>query len=195
MANIYGYVRVSTRDQKEDRQLKAMRDVPVPPKQIFVDKVSGKDFDRPAYRRLMKKIRPNDLLVVQSIDRLGRNYEEVLRQWRILTKEKRVDIQVLDMPLLDTRQGRDLTGVFIADLVLQLLSYIAQVERDNIKSRQAQGIAAAKAKGVRFGRPCLPVPDQFYDLKGQWRHGEISSRVAAAQLHISHQTFLRWAKQ
>lgn len=195
MAETYGYARVSTREQKEDRQIIAMAQVPVEKEHIYVDKGSGKNFNRPAYRDLMARLKPGDLLVIQSIDRLGRNYEEILCQWQLLTKEMHVDIQVLDVPLLDTRRGKDLMGMFIADLVLQLLCYVAEVEHENLKHRQAQGIAAAKAKGIRFGRPKLPVPEKFDDLKGQWRKGEISSRNAAKQLHISHQTFLRWAKQ
>ena len=151
--NVYGYVRVSTKDQNEDRQRIALAEFPVPEKNIFMDKLSGKDFNRPQYRRLMRKLRSGDCLVVKAIDRLGRNYEEILEQWRIITKEKGVDIVVLDMPLLDTRHtGRDLTGTFVADLVLQILSYVAQTERENIKQRQKEGIAAARLRGVQFGR-------------------------------------------
>ena len=157
--NVYGYVRVSSRDQNEDRQLIALRGKGVEDRFIYMDKVSGKDFNRPQYKKLVKKLKPGDLLYIQSIDRLGRNYEEVQNQWRILTKEKNADICVVDMPLLDTRQGKDLMGTFIADLVLQILSFVAQNERDFIRKRQAEGIAAAKAKGVKFGRPPIPLPD------------------------------------
>ncbi len=195
MAEIYGYVRVSTREQKEDRQLAALADVPVDRAHIYVDRASGRTFDRPAYRALLSCLCPGDLLVVQSIDRLGRNYKEILQQWQLLTREKRVDVQVLDMPLLNTCPSKDAMGVFVADLALQVLSYVAEAERENLKRRQAQGIAAAKARGIRFGRPGLPVPEQFDELKTQWRRGQISSRNAASQLHISHQTFLRWVKK
>ena len=165
---VYGYVRVSSTDQNEDRQMIALSEVGVPKKNIFMDKMSGKDFERPQYQKLLKKIKPGDLLYVLSIDRLGRNYEEIQKQWRIITKEKNVDVCVIDMPLLDTRQGKDLMGTFIADLVLQILSFVAQSERENIKKRQAEGIAAAKAKGVRFGRPEKNVPDNFENLIKQW---------------------------
>ena len=162
--NVYGYIRVSSRDQNEDRQRIALRERGVEDGFIYTDKVSGKDFDRPQYRKLAKKLKPGDLLMIQSIDRLGRNYEELQNQWRILTKEKNVDICVIDMPLLDTRQGKDLMGTFIADLVLQILSFVAQNEREFIRKRQAEGIAAAKAKGVKFGRPPIPLPDNFYPV-------------------------------
>ena len=162
--NVYGYVRVSSRDQNEDRQLIALRGKGVEDRFIYMDKVSGKDFNRPQYKKLVKKLKPGDLLYIQSIDRLGRNYEELQNQWRILTKEKNVDICVIDMPLLDTRQGKDLMGTFIADLVLQILSFVAQNEREFIRKRQAEGIAAAKAKGVKFGRPPIPLPDNFYPV-------------------------------
>ena len=171
---IYGYVRVSTKDQNEDRQMIAMLEFPVPEKNIIVEKQSGKDFNRPRYRRLIRKMKKGDLLVIKSIDRLGRNYEEIIQQWRYLTKEKGIDIVVLDMALLDTREGKDLTGTLIADLVLQLLSYVAQTERENIRQRQKEGIQAAKRKGVQFGRPKIPVPDQFTELKQQWNNNEIS---------------------
>lgn len=193
MANVYGYVRVSTKEQCEDRQLIALKEFPVADKNIFMDKLSGKDFNRPRYRRLLKKLKPGDVLVVKSIDRLGRDYEEILNQWRIITKEKKADIVVLDMPLLDTRQtGRNLTGTFVADLVLQILSYVAQTERENIHQRQMEGIAAAKRRGVRFGRPRKPIPDAFYLLKTEWEMKKITSREAARQLDISQDTFLRW---
>ena len=166
---IYGYVRVSTKEQNEDRQILALQDFPVLAERIYMDKLSGKDFNRPQYRKLLKKLRPGDLLVVKSIDRLGRNYEEILLQWRIITKEKQVDVAVLDMPLLDTRKsGNDLTGTFVADLVLQILSYVAQTERENIHQRQMEGIAAAKLRGVKFGRPRKAVPEQFWKLKEDW---------------------------
>lgn len=192
---IYGYVRVSTKDQNEDRQMIAMLEFPVPEKNIVVEKQSGKDFNRPRYRRLIRKMKKGDLLVIKSIDRLGRNYEEIIQQWRYLTKEKGIDIVVLDMALLDTREGKDLTGTLIADLVLQLLSYVAQTERENIRQRQKEGIQAAKRKGVQFGRPKIPVPDQFTELKQQWKNNEISSRQAASQLGVPHETFLRWCKR
>ncbi len=190
---IYGYVRVSTKDQCEDRQLLALEGFPVLPENIFMDKLSGKDFNRPQYHRLMRKLKQGDLLVVKSIDRLGRNYDEILEQWRIITKEKKADIVVLDMPLLDTRQtGRDLTGTFVADLVLQILSYVAQTERENIHQRQREGIAAAKLRGVQFGRPRKPVPPEFFPLQAAWKAGKIPSRTAAKTLGISQDTFLRW---
>ena len=192
--NIYGYIRVSTKEQNEDRQRIALANFPVPKDNIFMDKLSGKDFNRPQYRKLMRKLRPGDSMVIKSIDRLGRNYEEILNQWRIITKDKHADIVVLDMPLLDTRHtGKDLTGTFVADLVLQILSYVAQTERENIKQRQKEGIAAAKLRGVRFGRPRNPVPVNFDSLRAAWNKGDISSRQAAAQLGIAQDTFLRWA--
>ena len=165
MSDMYGYVRVSSKDQCEERQLIAMQEFGVSEKNIFLDKLSGKDFERTQYKRLLRKLRPGDVVVIKSIDRLGRNYGEIQEQWRLITKEKRADIVVLDMPLLDTRQkAEDLTGTFIADLVLQILCYVAQVERENIKQRQAEGIAAAKARGVKFGREKKPIPDRFYIL-------------------------------
>lgn len=192
----FGYVRVSTKEQCEDRQLIALREFPVPDSNIFMDKLSGKDFNRPQYKKLLRKMKRGDILVVKSIDRLGRNYEEILNQWRIITKEKQVHIVVLDMPLLDTRHtGRDLTGTFVADLVLQILSYVAQTERENICQRQMEGIAAAKLRGVQFGRPRKPVPEKFFYLKAQWEKKEISSRQAAKELHIAQDTFLRWVRE
>ena len=191
--NIYGYVRVSTKEQCEDRQLIALKSFPVNEKDIFMDKLSGKDFNRPQYQKMLRKLKRGNILVVKSIDRLGRNYEEILNQWRIITKEKQADIVVLDMPLLDTRQtGRDLTGIFVADLVLQILSYVAQTERENMRQRQIEGIAAARLRGVKFGRPRKPVPEQFFLLKERWEKKEISSRKAAKELHIAQDTFLRW---
>ena len=195
MANTaYGYVRVSTKDQNEARQMIAMQEFGIDEKHIFLDKQSGKDFNRPKYKRLLRRLRQDDLLYIKSIDRLGRNYSEILEQWRIITKEKEAAIVVLDMPLLDTRQGRDLTGTLIADIVLQLLSYVAQTEREFIKKRQAEGIAAAKAKGVRFGAKPMDKPEKFGELRTSWLNGDISSRDAATQLGISHTTFIRWAK-
>lgn len=194
-ATIYGYARVSTKEQHEDRQLIALQEFPVPRRNIFMDKLSGKDFNRPRYRDLLRILEPGDLLVVKSIDRLGRNYDEILKQWRIIIKEIRADIVVLDMPLLDTRQtGKDLTGTFVADLVLQILSYVAQTERENIRQRQREGIAAAKLRGVRFGRPRLAVPEQFHRVRASWERGEISSLAAAGQLGIAQDTFLRWSR-
>ena len=190
----YGYARVSTREQNELRQLVALEQSGLPESQIFVDKQSGKDFNRRSYKRLVRKLRPGDTLVIKSIDRLGRKYTEILEQWRLITKEKRAAIVVLDMPLLDTRQSRDLTGTLIADIVLQLLSYVAQTEREFIHQRQAEGIAAAKANGVRFGRPLIEQPESFPAVKELWASGGISAREAARQLGISAKTFARWAK-
>ena len=178
MAKYYGYVRVSSTDQNEDRQLSAMARLDIPQKQIYIDKQSGKDFNRPKYRQLVRKLRPGDLLYVLSIDRLGRNYEEIQQEWRHLTKEIGADICVIDMPLLDTRQGKDLMGTFIADLVLQILSFVAQSERENIRKRQAEGIAAAKARGVKFGRPSRPLPDNFYDIHSAWRNKKLTLQQA-----------------
>lgn len=188
---IYGYVRVSSTDQNEDRQMIALSEVGVLKKNIFMDKMSGKDFERPQYQKLLKKLKPDDLLYVLSIDRLGRNYEEIQKQWRIITKEKNVDVCVIDMPLLDTRQGKDLMGTFIADLVLQILSFVAQSERENIKKRQAEGIAAAKAKGVRFGRPEKNVPDNFGSLIKQWELKKLPLPEVLKQCNMSEATFYR----
>ena len=193
MGNVYGYVRVSTKEQKEDRQLLALQQIRIPEKNIYVDKQSGKDFNRPMYRRLMRKLKQEDLLYVKSIDRLGRNYGEILEQWRFITKEKQTAIVVLDMPLLDTRQGRDLTGTLIADIVLQLLSYVAQTEREFIRQRQAEGIAAAKARGVKFGRRPMERPEEFEAVYKKWKAGRLSARKAALQLGVTHRTFLKWA--
>lgn len=174
MSNIYGYIRVSTKEQNEARQLDALALCNIPEKHLFIDKQSGKDFDRPAWKKLMKRLRPGDLLIVKSIDRLGRDYEDILEQWRRITKETSADILVVDMPLLDTRaQGRDLTGTFIADLVLQILSYVAQTERENIRQRQAEGIASAKARGVRCGRPPKETPPDFWRQVARYQAGEI----------------------
>ena len=162
MGNLYGYIRVSTREQNEDRQLLALKELSIPEKNLFVDKQSGKDFERPQYRKMVRKLKKDDLLYIKSIDRLGRNYSEILEQWRILTKEKGIDIVVLDMPLLDTRRGKDLMGTFLSDIVLQVLSFVAENERTNIRQRQAEGIVSAKARGVRFGRPPKPLPENFF---------------------------------
>lgn len=190
---LYEYIRVSTREQNEDRQRIVMREFGVAEHNIVLDKQSGKDFNRPGYQRLMKKLKPGDILVIKSIDRLGRNYSEILEQWRGITKGKQAAIVVLDMPLLDTRQGKDLTGLLIADIVLQLLSYVAQTEREFIRQRQAEGIAAAKARGVKFGRRPMERPAAFEDIREMWEIGNISARGAAKQLGITHRTFLNWA--
>ena len=189
MSNIYGYIRVSTREQNEDRQLIALREMSVLEKNIFMDKQSGKDFNRPQYKKLIKKLKPGDLLYIKSIDRLGRNYEEIQNQWRILTKEKGIDIVVLDMPLLDTRRGKDLMGTFLSDIVLQVLSFVAENERTNIRQRQAEGIAAAKAKGIRFGRPPLPLPKNFHENYQRWKNGEITCTTAARACGLPLSTF------
>lgn len=186
---IYGYIRVSSKDQNEDRQLIALHGRGVKDDYIYIDKKSGKDFNRPQYKKLMKKLKPGDLLMIQSIDRLGRNYEEVQNQWRVLTKEKEVDICVIDMPLLDTRQGKDLLGTFIADLVLQILSFVAQNEREYIRKRQAEGIAAAKAKGIRFGRVPKPLPENFHAVYQRWKSGEITGTAAAKECGMPLSTF------
>lgn len=187
---IYGYIRVSTREQNEDRQRLALAALPVPKENIYMDKQSGKDFERPQYRRLVRRLRRDDLLYVKSIDRLGRNYSEILEQWRMLTKEKGVDIAVLDMPLLDTRRGKDLMGTFLSDIVLQVLSFVAENERDNIRQRQAEGIAAAKARGVRFGRPPLPLPDNFHMLHQAWRGQKSNTPTGGQGLRNAHRDLL-----
>lgn len=189
--SIYGYVRVSSTDQNEDRQMIALQEAAVPEKNVFMDKQSGKDFDRPNYKKLIRKLKAGDLLYVLSIDRLGRNYEEIQKQWRLLTKEIGIDICVLDMPLLDTRNGKDLMGTFIADLVLQILSFVAQSERENIKKRQAQGIAAAKAKGGKFGRPEKQVPDDFGKIVKAWEQKQLSFAEVLKQCSMSEATFYR----
>jgi DNA invertase Pin-like site-specific DNA recombinase len=193
--NIYGYIRVSTREQNEDRQRIAMKEVEVPEKNIYMDKQSGKDFDRPQYRKLLRKLKQDDLLYIKSIDRLGRNYGEILRQWRVLTKEKGVDIVVLDMPLLDTRRGKDLMGTFLSDIVLQVLSFVAENERTNIRQRQAEGIAAAKARGVRFGRPERPMPDNFHEVHRAWRAKKLTLKQAAAAVGMPEGTFYGKARR
>lgn len=194
IAEIYAYVRVSTREQNEDRQLIAMNELQVPKKNIFIDKQSGKDFERPRYKKLIKRLKKDDLLYIKSIDRLGRNYNEIQEQWRILTKEKAVDIVVLDMPLLDTRRGKDLMGTFLSDIVLQVLSFVAENERVNIRQRQAEGIAAAKAKGVRFGRVPKPLPSNFHTVYQRWKHGEITGTAAAKECELPLSTFRYRAK-
>ena len=186
---IYGYIRVSTREQNEDRQLIALREIGVPEKNIYLDKQSGKDFNRPQYKKLLRKLKKDDLLYIKSIDRLGRNYEEILEQWRVLTKEKGVDIVVLDMPLLDTRRGKDLMGTFLSDIVLQVLSFVAENERSNIRQRQAEGITAAKARGIKFGRPPKPLPDNFHSCYQRWKQGEITGTQAAKECEMPLATF------
>ena len=190
---IFGYVRVSSRDQNETRQIIALESYGVPARNIFIDKQSGKDFERPKYKQVLKKLKPGDLLVIKSIDRLGRNYDEILEQWRIITKEIRADVVVLDMPLLDTRkQPSDLTGTLIADLVLQILSYVAQTEREAIRQRQAEGIAAAKARGVHFGRQPIQLPDNFEAVCRERATGALTIRDAARKLSMSTTTFYKY---
>lgn len=189
LKSTYGYIRVSTRDQNEDRQIIALKEVKVLEENIYVDRQSGKDFERPQYKRLLRKLKKDDLLYIKSIDRLGRNYEEVLEQWRLLTKEKGIDIVVLDMPLLDTRRGKDLMGTFLSDIVLQVLSFVAENERNNIRQRQAEGIAAAKAKGVKFGRPSGPLPDNYHNAYQRWKSGMITGTEAAKECGMALSTF------
>ena len=191
----YGYARVSTREQNEQRQIIGLMEFGLAERNIYVDKQSGKDFERTQYRRLMSRLKDGDLLVVKSIDRLGRNYAEILEQWRIITKEIRAAIVVLDMPLLDTRKTNDLTGTLIADIVLQLLSYVAQTEREFIHRRQAEGIAAAKLRGVKFGRPEKQIPPEFPRVLNAYRSGELSARAASKSLGVTHRTFQKWASQ
>ena len=191
MAEPYGYIRVSSTDQNESRQRIALEQQAIPANRIFMDKLSGKDFQRPQYQAMLKKLRPGDLLCVTSIDRLGRNYEEILEQWRVLTREKHVDIFVLDMPLLDTRNGKDLMGTFIADLVLQILSFVAQNERESIRKRQAQGIAAAKARGVHLGRPSSARPDNFSKIVRAWEAQKITFEEALHRSGLGQSTFYR----
>lgn len=189
MGKVFGYIRVSSKDQNEDRQLIALKELEIPEKNIFIDKQSGKDFKRPQYRKMLRSIRKDDLLYIKSIDRLGRNYAEILDQWRILTKDKGIDIVVLDMPLLDTRRGKDLMGTFLSDIVLQVLSFVAENERTNIRMRQAEGIAAAKKRGVRFGRPPGPLPDNFHEVYQQWKNGRITGLAAAEACKMPMSTF------
>ena len=194
MGNVYGYIRVSSRDQNEDRQLIAMQELKVPRNNIYMDKQSGKDFNRPKYKRLLRRLRQDDLLYIKSIDRLGRNYSEILEQWRVLTKEKGIDIVVLDMPLLDTRRGKDLMGTFLSDIVLQVLSFVAENERTNIRQRQAEGIAAAKRRGVKFGRPQIPLPEQFAEVHQAWREKKLTLKEAAAACDMPVGTFYSKAR-
>lgn len=189
MGIVYAYIRVSTKDQNENRQILAINELKIENKNIFIDKQSGKDFKRPQYKKMVKKLKKDDLLYIKSIDRLGRNYTEILEQWRILTKEKGIDIVVLDMPLLDTRRGKDLMGTFLSDIVLQVLSFVAENERINIRQRQAEGIAAAKARGVRFGRPPKPLPYEFHNIYQKWKNGKISGVVAAKSCDMPMSTF------
>lgn len=187
--NIYGYMRVSSKEQNEDRQKIALTEMGVPENNIYMDKQSGKDFERTQYKRLLRKLNENSVLYIKSIDRLGRNYGELNEQWRIITKEKKADIVVIDMPLLDTRREKNLLGTFISDVVLALLSYVAENERTNIKQRQAEGIAAAKARGVKFGRPPLPIPENFYQMHKEWRAGKITIEEAAKACNMCPKTF------
>lgn len=191
----YGYIRVSTREQNEDRQLIALKEYNISEKNIFMDKQSGKDFNRKQYKRLLKRIKENDVIIVKSIDRLGRNYEEIIEQWRYITKIKKADIMVIDMPILDTRRGKDLMGTFLSDIVLQVLSFVAENERDNIRQRQAEGIAAAKAKGIKFGRPMIALPPNFYDVHRRWRNKELTLKQAAAECHLPATTFFNHAER
>jgi DNA invertase Pin-like site-specific DNA recombinase len=196
MGSTYGYVRVSSKDQKADRQLVAMEEFGITKDKVFVDKQSGKDFNRPMYQKMIRRLKTGDTLVVKSIDRLGRDYDEIKEQWRIITKQKCASIVVLDMPLLDTREkDRDLTGKFIADLVLEILSYVAETERTFIRRRQAEGIAAAKARGIKFGRPATKPSEKFYKLLPAWRNKEISAKEAAEQLGMSYKTFISLARE
>ena len=193
MSKTYGYIRVSTKEQNEDRQLIALQNIGIPPDHIFMDKQSGKDFERPQYKKLVRRMKKDDLLYVKSIDRLGRNYDEILDQWRHITRVLKVNVVVLDMPLLDTRtKTNGITGTFVADLVLQILSYVAEVEREGIKQRQAEGIAAAKQRGVQFGRPPLAIPLQFWDVRERYLEKEMSLTAASAELGVARQTFLKW---
>lgn len=194
MGQIYGYARVSTKEQNEARQLTALREMGIPSENVYLDKQSGADFERVQYRRMLRRLGPGDTLIVKSIDRLGRNYTEILEQWRIITKSKRAAIVILDMPLLDTRENRDLTGQLIADIVLQLLSYVAQTEREFIRQRQAEGIVAAKERGVHFGREAALVSEGFPEILAEWRAKKLGSRAAAERLGVSQTTFLKWAK-
>lgn len=187
--NVYGYMRVSSKEQNEDRQKIALTEMGVPENNIYMDKQSGKDFERTQYKRLLRKLNKNSVLYIKSIDRLGRNYGELNEQWRIITKEKKADIVVIDMPLLDTRREKNLLGTFISDVVLALLSYVAENERTNIKQRQAEGIAAAKARGVKFGRPPLPIPENFYQMHKDWRAGKITIEEAAKACNMCPKTF------
>ena len=192
---IYGYIRVSTREQNEDRQVIALREVGVPERNVYIDKQSGKNFNLPQYKKLLRKMKKDDLLYIKSIDRLGRNYAEILEQWRMLTKDKGIDIVVLDMPLLDTRRGKDLMGTFLSDIVLQVLSFVAENERTNIRQRQAEGIAAAKAKGVKLGRKPLPLPENFYEVHRAWRSKKLTLKQVAAACNMPVGTFYGKARK
>lgn len=191
---MYGYVRVSTKEQNEARQVIALENFGIAKENIYFDKQSGKDFQRIQYRRLVKKLKPKDVFVIKSIDRMGRNYDDILEQWKIITKEKKADIVVIDMPLLDTRNSKDLTGTLISDIVLQLLSYVAQTEREFIRQRQAEGIAAAKARGVRFGSLPMTKPTNYDEIYILWKENQISAREASRRLNVSHTTFLKWTR-
>ncbi len=193
--SVYGYMRISSQDQNEARQIIALKEVGIPTQNIYFDKQSGKDFQRTNYKKLLRKIKKDDLLYIKSIDRLGRNYEEILYQWRTLTKEKGVDIVVLDMPLLDTRRGKDLMGTFLSDIVLQVLSFVAENERENIRRRQAEGIAAAKARGVKFGRPPKELPENFYEVYKAWRDKKLTLKEAAKACKMPEGTFYSKAKK
>ena len=192
---VYGYIRVSTADQNTARQFAALGKLEIPKNNLYVDKQSGKDFNRPAYKKMLRHLKEGDLLYIKSIDRLGRNYEEIQEQWRILTKDMKVDIVVLDMSLLDTRNGKDLLGTFISDVVLQILSFVSENERNNIRTRQAEGIAAAKANGVKFGRPELPLPDNFHEVHKSWREKKLTLRQAAEKCGMSESTFYAKARK
>ncbi len=187
--SVYGYIRVSTKEQNEDRQLAAMNMAQVPKRNIFIDKQSGKDFERPMYKKMLRKLKKNDIIYIKSIDRLGRNYKDIVEQWQFLTRVKGVDIVVIDMPLLDTRRGKDLMGTFLSDVVLQILSFVAENERYNIRNRQKEGIETAKARGVRFGRPRIPMPENFEEIYADYRAGKITSEMAAEKCGFSRTTF------
>lgn len=192
MSEMYGYAMVSTKEQREGSQRRALEEVPISEARIYMDRQSGKGFNRPQYQNLLRRLKPDDVMVVESIDRLGRNYAEILEQWRVITKEKRADIVVLDMPLLDTRKSRDLTGTRVSDIVLQLLAYAARTERETILRCRREGIAAAKARGMKIGRPCIRKPKGYAKIREQWLKRELSSREAGRRLHVSQDTFLRW---
>lgn len=194
MSNVYGYVRVSSKDQNEDRQVIVMRELQVPEENIYIDKQSGKDFNRPQYKKLLRKVKEGDLIYIKSIDRLGRNYSEIQEQWKLITKDKHVDLYVIDMPILDTRREKNLLGTFISDLVLSLLSYVAENERVTIRQRQAEGIAAAKARGVHFGRIPKPLPENFYDVYQRWKKRKITISQAAEECGMAKSTFYERAR-
>ena len=195
MGKIYGYARVSSKDQNEDRQIIALHEMGVNDSEIYIDKQSGKNFNRPKYKKLIRKLKKDDLIYIKSIDRLGRNYEDIMEQWKKITKEIKADIVVIDIPLLDTRRGKDLMGTFLSDIVLALLSYISENERANIRQRQAEGIAAAKARGVRFGPAPMPLPENFHDVYQDWKHKKLSVREAAKQCNMARSTFYLKARQ